>query len=218
MANDPINPPYGANDFARDVNVSRETLDALIRHHDHVVKWQKAVNLVGPESLGHIWHRHILDSAQLLPLLPKKDKPLILLDLGSGGGFPGLILAILAAGKGLDMAVHLVESNGRKCAFLRETARVCGVNVEIHRQRLEKIPPFEVDVITARGFAPLPKLLDLAEPFLTLSDPLALLLKGRTCDQELTAAQKNWKIEADTIPSVSDPEGVVLRIKGIKRG
>ncbi|MBT3792610.1 MAG: 16S rRNA (guanine(527)-N(7))-methyltransferase RsmG [Rhodospirillales bacterium] len=218
MANNPIDTPYGENDFSRDVNVSRETLDALIRYHDHVVKWQKVVNLVGPESLGYIWHRHILDSAQLLPLLPKKDKPVILLDLGSGGGFPGLVLAILAAGQGLDLAVHLVESNGRKCSFLRETARVCGVNVEIHRQRLEQISPFEVDVITARGFAPLPKLLDLAEPFLTLSDPLALLLKGRTCDQELTAARKNWKIEADTIPSESDPEGVVLRIKGIKRG
>lgn len=206
-------------------NVSRETRGAFERYETLLKTWQKAVNLVGRGTLGDIGHRHFLDSAQLLPLIPPNPggAPVRLLDIGSGAGFPGLVLAILAAKEdsfGLRLEVHLVESNARKCAFLREVARATGTAVDIHRSRVEDLAPFPVDIITARGLARLPRLLALIEPFFGHPgrSPLGLFLKGRTVDEELTQARKQWKMRVESIASMTDPEGVVLRIEDVVRG
>jgi 16S rRNA (guanine527-N7)-methyltransferase len=212
--------------FDRDGGVSRETITALVQYETLLKTWQKAVNLVGRGTIGDVWHRHFLDSAQLLPWIPRSAAsggPVTLLDVGSGAGFPGLILAILAARAevpGLELDVHLVEANARKCAFLKEVTRVTETPVTVHHCRIEDMPPFPVNVITARGFAPLPRLLDLIAPFLERpgESPLGLFLKGRSVDEELTEARKQWKIHLVSIASVTDPEGVVLRIEDIVRG
>lgn len=221
-------PPIAAFDpmmFDRGADVSRETLAAFECYETLLKKWQKAVNLVGRGTLEDVRNRHFLDSAQLLPLITAKSdgSPIRLLDIGSGAGFPGLVLAILAANEtasGPGLEVHLVESNARKCTFLREVARVTKTPVTVHNERLENLAPFPVDIITARGLAPLPRLLALIEPFLVQPDccPLGLFLKGRTAEEELTEARKQWKMTVDSIVSVTDPEGVVLRIRDIVRG
>lgn len=205
--------------------VSRETRDALEIYEATLLKWQKAVNLVGPGTLQDVWHRHFLDSAQLVPLIPTRPDgaPTVILDIGSGGGFPGLVLAVLAATgalRGPAITVHLVEANTRKCAFLKEVARITGAQAVIYRSRVENLPPFPVDVVMARAFAPLPRLLDLAGRFLDQPDchPLGLFLKGRGADEELTEARKQWKMRVETIVSMTDPEGVVLRIEDIVLG
>ena len=221
----PGNSAFDPKVFDQGGNVSRETSVAFERYETLLKKWQKAVNLVGRGTLKDIRHRHFLDSAQLLPLIPPNSDgaPVRLLDIGSGAGFPGLVLAILATKEtspGLQLEVHLVESNARKCEFLREVARATETPVNVHQSRLEDLAPFSVDIITARAIAPLPRLLALIEPFLNSPScfPLGLFLKGRTVDEELTEARKQWKMDVDSIVSVTDPEGVVLRIKDIVRG
>lgn len=211
--------PLSPEDFARATNVSRETLARLETYAALLSKFQKAVNLVGPETLADPWRRHFLDSAQVFPMLPPipPDRPMNLLDLGSGAGFPGLVLAILGAGAGQAMTARLVESDTRKAAFLREVARQTETAVTIENKRLEDIHPSPVDVITARAFAPLPRLLALAAPFLGPPAPILLLHKGRHAQEELTRAGEGWKITAASIPSIIDPESVVLRIEDIKR-
>lgn len=205
--------------------VSRETRGALEAYETLLLKWQKAVNLVGSATLDDVWNRHFIDSAQLAPLIPRRGdgKAPVVLDAGSGAGFPGLVLAILSATgavpePGFD--VHLVESNARKCAFLREAARVTNSAVTVHHRRVEALAPFPVDVVTARGFAPLPRLLDLLRGFLETpaGPPMGLFLKGRRAQRELTEARKHWKMRVQTIASVTDPDGVVLRIEDIVRG
>jgi len=211
--------------FSPDGGVSRETLGAFEAYEATLVKWQKAVNLVGASTLGEVWHRHFLDSAQLAPLIPTRPygAPTVILDIGSGGGFPGLVLAVLAATGALGapaLAVHLVEANARKCAFLKEVARITGAQAVIHRARVEDLPPFPVDVVMARGFARLPRLLTLASGFLQQPDcrPVGLFLKGRGVDKELTDARKQWNMRVEHIVSITDPEGVVLRLKDIVLG
>lgn len=211
--------------FNPDGGVSRETLGAFQAYEATLVKWQKAVSLVGASTLGDVWHRHFRDSAQLAPLIPTRPDgtPTVILDIGSGGGFPGLVLAVLAATGALRepaLAVHLVEANARKCAFLKEVARITGAQAVIHRSRVENLAPFPVDVVMARGFARLPKLMALATGFLQQPDchPLGLFLKGRGVDEELTDARKRWNMRVEHIVSVTDPEGVVLRIKDIVLG
>lgn len=211
--------------FSRGGGVSRETLAAFEKYETVLLKWQKAVNLVGPGTLGDVWNRHFLDSAQLAPLIPARPDgaPTVILDIGSGAGFPGLVLALLAALHACGMpraSVHLVESNTRKCAFLKEINRLTGAQAVIHQGRVEKLAAFPVDVITARAFAPLPRLFALAGHFLMQADgrPMGLFLKGRGADEELTEARKKWKMRVDTIASVTDPEGIILRIRDIVLG
>lgn len=202
--------------------VSRETGARLRRYLELLQTWQKAVNLVGAGTLADPWRRHILDSAQLYPLLPEPGPgPTTLADLGSGAGFPGMVLAILAAGA-RELAVHLIEADGRKCAFLREVARVTGVPVALHNARIERLDPAALvgpgraDVVTARGLAPLPRLLELAVPFLGPGG-IALLLKGKGAKEELTRAANHWHMSCDMIPSLSDRAGVVLKLSEIVR-
>ncbi len=197
--------------FRELTGVSRETLARLEIFVDLLRTWQKTINLVGDALGGDLWRRHMFDSAQLVPLIPESARTLV--DLGSGAGFPGLILAMLAPAPD-RWKVHLVESDNRKCVFLQEAARLTGTEVKIHRKRAEKLVPFAADVVTARALAPLPRLLRLAAPFLA-RDGVALCPKGAAVDRELTAAEKNWKIEVDRLPSLSDPSGTILRIAHI---
>ncbi|MGB1548687.1 MAG: 16S rRNA (guanine(527)-N(7))-methyltransferase RsmG, partial [Alphaproteobacteria bacterium] len=160
-------------------------------------------------SLADPWRRHFLDSAQLFPLLPKDTRSLV--DLGSGAGFPGLVLGVLGVPE-----VHLVESDGRKCAFLREVARETGVSATIHIGRIEDLSPWPADVVTARALAPLDSLLSLALPFLDLG-AAGLFLKGKSVFEELTEAKKSWKMAIKQFPSQSDPDGVILRLGNVQR-
>jgi 16S rRNA (guanine527-N7)-methyltransferase len=201
--------PLGAAGFAKLANVSRETLDRLTKYVELLTSWNRRINLVGRNTLGDVWRRHILDSAQLFPLIPREARRLM--DLGTGAGLPGLILAIMGVPE-----VHLVESDGRKVAFLREAVRVTETPVVIHARRIDRVPPFTADIVTARALAPLSELLAISEPFLG-PHSLGLFLKGRMVEEELTEARKTWHIRLDRQPSLTDPSGCVLRLEGIAR-
>lgn len=212
-------------DFAQAADVSRETLDHLIVYKDLLEKWQRRINLVGPATVPDAWTRHFLDSAQLFPLvtagLRGRRGPAALYDLGSGAGFPGLVLAILARGAGLRLDTHLVESDRRKAAFLAEVARATRLAraVTIHAERIEKLPLERMpraDVVTARALAPLTELLALAEPLLAPAG-VALFLKGAKVGDELTQAAKHWKISVERLPSRTDPSGTILRVAALTR-
>jgi 16S rRNA (guanine527-N7)-methyltransferase len=217
-------PEFDPARFDRDGDVSRETRAAFDIYESQLRKWQRAVNLVGPATLDEIWHRHFLDSAQLVPLIPPRTdgRAPVILDIGSGAGFPGLVLAILAATGAVPApcyVVHLVEANGRKCAFLREVARLTGADVTVHQVRVESLPVFPVDVITARACAPLPKLLDLVGHFIDDPQicPFFLFLKGKTAREELTESAKKWKMRSEIFTSMTGADGVVLRLKDVAR-
>lgn len=198
-------------DFQNSTGVSRETLDALVTYAALLEKWQKRINLVGPRTVADLWSRHFLDSAQLVSLIPPGAKRLV--DLGSGAGFPGLVLCILT---GLE--THLIESDTRKCAFLREAGRAAGVSsrLTVHARRAESIELPPADVISARALAPLPDLLALAAPFWG-AETQGLFLKGKRYEEELTAAKYGWYINYSTIPSRVDPESVILSITGLRQ-
>lgn len=195
--------------FRQLTGVSRETLDRLETYAALLLKWQKAINLVSRDSLDDLWRRHMLDSAQLFPLIPEGAQRLV--DLGSGAGFPGMVLSALGFPD-----VHLVESDARKCAFLREVSRALGVSPHIHIRRLEEMHPIKADVVTARALAPLVDLLGLAERFL---DPhsICLVLKGRGVDEELTRVAETWNMKITRQISASDPSGTILRLEHVHR-
>jgi 16S rRNA (guanine527-N7)-methyltransferase len=202
-------PPLGPEGFAARLAVSRETLARLSAYVDLLQRWSGHLNLVGRSTLADPWRRHILDSAQLLPLVPAGATGLV--DFGSGAGFPGLVLAILGV-----PGVELIEADSRKCAFLREAARVAAAAVEIHPRRIEAVPPHVVAVVTARGLAPLDRLLTFAEPFLGPAT-LCLFPKGERVAEELTGARKAWNMAVAHYASLSDPRGVILRVSEITR-
>ena len=210
----PLSPPLSPDDFRAEADVSHETLDHLKTYAALLTRWQGRMNLVGRGSQDDIWRRHFLDSAQLLPLMraarPDLEDP-IWLDLGSGAGFPGLVLAIMGAGQ-----VHLVESNARKCAFLRQVIRETGATAIVHNQRIEDLDDILPDVITSRALASIEKLLDLSERFLGPKTEI-WLHKGQYIENELTQATISRNIEVEKHPSRSDPSGTILRLRGIKR-
>ena len=189
------------------VDVSRETRDQLEALVNTLGRWQKAINLVGKATLEDIWIRHILDSAQLLPLVPGKAKRLV--DLGSGGGFPGLVIAALRP----DLVVTLIESDARKGAFLGEAARRMSLKNQpkVLISRIETAPPAEADVMTARALAPLGQLLGWAAPHRT-DTAICLFHKGKGWQAEVATAKKDWDFEAQPFASVTDRESVLLRI------
>jgi 16S rRNA (guanine527-N7)-methyltransferase len=192
------------------MNLSDAVMDRLTVYAEMLEKWQKSINLVGPDTIPSLWVRHFLDSAQLFPLFPQNIHRVV--DMGSGAGFPGLVLAILGAPD-----VNLIESDSRKCAFLRETARMTGTELKIHNCRIEKAPPLAADLVTARALAPLDKLLEWAEPHL-LPGGHCLFLKGRGVDDELTQAAEGWNIQAERVQSLSDPSGSILHLQEVRRG
>jgi 16S rRNA (guanine527-N7)-methyltransferase len=194
--------------------VSRETGRRLDCFVELLLKWQRVGNLIAASSVRHLWTRHVGDSLQLLALAPDART---WLDLGSGAGFPGMVLACALA----DVAgarVHLVESNARKAAFLREAARASGAAASIHHGRAEELLPTwqdPVDVVTARALAPLPKLLALIAPVVKRGAK-ALLPKGRDIGAELTEAAKYWNIQSAIVTSRTDSQGRILEIRALE--
>lgn len=194
-------------------DVSRESAMRLETYASLLVSWQARINLIGPSTLDDIWTRHIADALQLLPLLPQGTK--VLVDLGSGAGIPGLILAIAR-----PLKAHLFESNLKKGAFLREAARQTGARAKVHSLRIEAAGPLaaqlKAQAVTARALAPLPKLLDYASPFLE-NGAIGYFHKGQDVDAELTDATKSWKMQVEKHPSMTDSRGVILVVKEAHR-
>jgi 16S rRNA (guanine527-N7)-methyltransferase len=206
-------PTEHETEMALRLGVSRESWLRLEAYVALLCQWQQRTNLISPASLPQIWTRHILDSLQLLPLMPSNLRAAA--DLGSGGGFPAIPLAIAT---GTDF--HLYESIGKKAAFLQEAARVTGCKVLMHVQRLETLQAAadvpKVELVTARALASLDQLLALAEPFLK-TGAKALFHKGQDCDAELTQAAKYWRIKAERHSSMTDSNAVILEVREVSR-
>ncbi len=190
-------------------NVSRETLDRLEAYVSLLLRWNRTINLISRRDEAVIWERHIADSLALRPLLPSNFSHAI--DLGAGGGLPGLVLAI-STGK----PFHLVESDQRKAAFLREAARTLALSVTIHAARIEAVQISPAPVITARALAPLNILLTWSERLLA-PNGICVFPKGRTIDDELTIAASEWHMKVESVSSPTDPTARFLRISEIHR-
>ena len=214
----------GASDLAADraralalTPVSRETSERLDRFVELLLRWQRTTNLIAPSTVFRLWTRHVADSLQLLDLAPQA---LVWVDLGSGAGFPGLIIAIALAGRP-GAVVHLVESNAKKAAFLREAQRVTAAPAIVHATRIEDFAERcheAVDVVTARAVAPLKSLLPLCFPLLGKSAATALFPKGQHAELEIrdaAAQMKAWGLTVTLVPSRTDPAGriVVIRVE-----
>jgi 16S rRNA (guanine527-N7)-methyltransferase len=205
--------PLGPEGFvaemaAAGIDVSRETRQRLSAYLELLRRWQGAINLVGASTLADPWRRHILDCAQIAPHVPHGAGSV--LDLGSGAGLPGLVLALLGV-----PGVQLVESDGRKAQFLREAARATGAPVVVQAVRIEQLER-RADVVTARALAPLPRLLELAAPVLA-PHGLCLFLKGAAARDELTQARQSWHMQSEIVPSRSGSRGVLLKLEGVGR-
>jgi len=189
------------------VDVSRETLDQLEALVETLIRWQKAINLVGRATIEDVWSRHLLDSAQIAPLIPAEAKSLA--DLGSGGGFPGLVLAALRQ----DLDTTLIEADARKAAFLGEAGRrmALGKPPRVVIARIEEAPPAKADVVTARALAPLSQLLVWADRH-RADTAICLFHKGKGWQSELTEATKDWDITCQPLSSKTDSDAVILRI------
>jgi 16S rRNA (guanine527-N7)-methyltransferase len=195
----------------RIVSVPRETLERIDAFVKLFLRWQRAVQLVAPADLARLWTRHIADSLQLIELAPAANR---WADLGTGGGFPGLIVALALRGREKGFA-HLIESDQRKAAFLREAIRITRAPAKVYAERVEsaaKRLALETDVLTARALAPMPRLLELAAPFLAKGIP-ALFLKGQDVDNELTASTKSWNIQSTIVPSRTHPHGKIVIVE-----
>ncbi|QDH17991.1 16S rRNA (guanine(527)-N(7))-methyltransferase RsmG [Swingsia samuiensis] len=189
-------------------SVSRETQEKLEIFSTLIQEWNTKINLISPKDMEHLWTRHIEDSFQLSDLIPEGAT---ITDLGSGGGFPGLILAIATKNP-----VTLVESDQRKCAFLREAARLCEVKVTVVPKRIETASLPEADIITARALAPLDKLLFWAEP-LVKKNGFCLFLKGVKAQDELTDARNNWHMTSTILPSRTGSGGSIIKVSDFTR-
>jgi 16S rRNA (guanine527-N7)-methyltransferase len=187
------------------LNVSRETIEKFQLYLTLLEKWQRRINLVSHSTLADAWQRHILDSGQLAAYYPPQTAHI--LDVGSGAGFPGLVLAIMGG-----VTVDLVESDQRKAVFLSTVIRELGLSAKVHNQRIEIMPNLKPDVITARALAPVPKLLNLIKTQIS-PECICLFLKGASVEDELTNLQSYSTMAARTHPSLSDSTGVVLELK-----
>jgi len=195
------------------VTVSRETIGRLDAFVELLLTWQRTTNLIAPSTTSEIWTRHIADSLQLLDLAPKAQ---IWIDIGSGAGLPGLAIACALAPPAV---VHLVESNAKKAAFLREAIRATGAPAQVHARRIEDfVEDFQgrADVVTARAVAPLETLAGYVAPFVERGAQ-ALLLKGQDVAGELTTAAKYWRIEADLVPSKTDSRARIVVVRRVSR-
>jgi len=191
-------------------NVSRETFDLCSLYINTLLKWNKRINLVSKKhhTFDDIWERHFIDSAQIIKHIPTDAK--IITDLGSGGGFPGIVIGILT-----NCEVHLIESDSRKCAFLNEVARHVKKGIHIHNERIEKITSWKTDVITARALSSLDKLLELSNIFED-ENKLCLFLKGENVVEEINEANENWNFNYTKHKSLSSSTGCILEITNLK--
>lgn len=202
-----------ADSVCRCLGVSRETQERLEAYVAELIRWQRRVNLVGPRTIDDFWRRHILDSGQLaLHLDPATET---VADLGSGAGLPGIPLSLVSG-----VHVDLYESDQRKCAFLQEAIRITGADATVRAGRIERAMRAPVDLVTARALAPLARLLGYAGPFVRRvgKGPVpCLFLKGARFSEELTEAQKTWRISLERVPSLSDPHASIIRITSYER-
>lgn len=194
--------------------VSRETRERLDAYADLLRRWNPRINLVSASTLDDLWTRHFRDSAQLFDLAP--GSPRAWVDLGSGGGFPGMVIAILAVERLPDLRVTLVESDRRKAAFLRTVAREAGVKVDVLAERIESARPLAADVISARALAPLHRLLQLSGRHLAPGGT-ALFPKGAGWRREVEEALEHWSFRCEEIASETSPDAAILRLGGIRR-
>lgn len=194
--------------------VSRETLRRLETYVELLLRWQERTNLISPSTIPQLWSRHIADSLQLIDLVPGAKT---WVDLGSGGGFPAIPVACVLADQP-GAAVQLVESNGKKAAFLREVIRATGVPAQVHAERIEKFVAStvnSVDVVSARALAPLKTLCDQAFPLIERG-AIGLFPKGLDVESELTEASKYWKLRFEKAPSRTSPDGCIIIVRNLK--
>ena len=195
-------------------SVSRETYDDLVTFSELLRKWNRSINLVSPGSLPELWDRHILDSAQLFPMITESAGHVA--DIGSGGGFPGLVLAIMFKHHAPQCHMTLIESDKRKCAFLLTVSTTLNLNTTITAKRIEEVEPVNADVLTSRALAPLKQLLGYADLHLKPSGT-ALLLKGRTAETEIEEALASWSMDLKRRDSKTTDDAVVLDITNLRR-
>lgn len=199
--------------FVGGVRISAGTAARLRQHLAHLVRWNGAINLVAKSTLPDAWERHVVDSAQLVPLSPAT--PCHWVDLGSGAGFPGLVVGVILAETSPDTRVTLVESDRRKATFLRETARLLDLQISVLAVRAEALAPLSADVVSARALASLDKLVPLAARHL-VADGIALFPKGANPESELASAACAWSFSAERLASRTDASAEILRLKGLK--
>jgi len=202
---------FGPDDAIRLTSVSRETLERVRSYLTTLDQWRERINLIGPGEGRHLWRRHVLDSLQLIEQISLDD--LSIADLGSGAGFPGLVIACAMAERP-GASVTLVEKSPRKSEFLRAAIAAQGLPARVLNIRLEDSPGRKFDLVTARALAPLPKLLGYAHGWLKPSGK-ALLMKGRDVAAEVAEAREGWTFETSDRASLSSPEGRVLRLSSI---
>lgn len=200
--------------FAAAFDVSRETFARFEAYAALLEQWNPRINLVSRSTLPQVWGRHFADSAQLWAFRRPSDRTW--LDLGSGAGFPGLVVALLARERAPDLRVDLVESDQRKATFLRTVARACDLTVGVHDVRIEALPPQGADVLSARALAPLDVLLGYAEKHRRPAG-ICLFPKGATMHKEVEATERSWRFDHNTHPSRTDPEAGILEIGAMRR-
>jgi len=191
------------------ISISHETFGDLLAYHDLLLKWQSKINLISNDTIKDVWRRHFLDSLQILPYIDNKEK--IIVDLGSGAGFPAIALAIAGF-----QNVHLVESDIRKSAFLREVARITETKVTIHNCRIEDVKIEKIDIATSRACASLDKLLHLIYDKISCGT-ICLFHKGKNYSMECEEASKNWQYDISATPSIVDSEGVIVKISNLHK-
>ncbi|MDE2693764.1 MAG: 16S rRNA (guanine(527)-N(7))-methyltransferase RsmG [Paracoccaceae bacterium] len=197
-----------------ELDVSRETLDALKYFEDLVVLWNPAINLISNSSVSDLWSRHIVDSAQLfLFTLPDEG---LWLDVGSGGGFPGIVVSIIAKELAPSLRVVLVESDNRKCVFLRTVIRELGLSVKVINDRIENVKLDDVVYLSARALRNLNSLLFIVENNVS-RETVCVFPKGRSYKKELVESQKNWKFDFNLIDSNTSEDSKVIVLKGLER-
>lgn len=194
--------------------VSRETMQRLKAYEALLRKWNPAINLVSRSTLDRLWDRHFVDSAQIFDLCSARGR--LWADLGSGGGFPGLVVAILAMERRSDLSVTLIESDQRKAAFLSTVAREVDAKVRVLPERIEAVPGLSADTLSARALAPLVKLLEYAELHLSPGG-LALFPKGASHEDEISQALEKWRFSYEVTRSMTDASAVILSIRDIRR-
>lgn len=200
--------------FVLESDVSRETLERLEVYEGLLKKWNPRINLVAKSTTNDIWNRHIVDSAQILACAPDWTRSWV--DLGTGGGLPGIVVAIVAAEVIPNLHVTCIESDTRKATFLRAVLRETGVKAQVISDRIEVVEPQGADVVSARALAPLSKLLGFAELHRNASG-VALFQKGAEHEKEIQEALETWSFQVDKIPSKTNPDAVILRIGEIER-
>ena len=203
------------NSFFDLITVSRETEQKLVKYGEVLTKWNAKINLVSPKTIPDLWQRHLLDSAQIIKFI--SPKALKIADLGTGAGFPAMVLAIIKNDFNLNFETYLVESDTKKCAFLQEVARICEVkNVKIINQRIEAAAPIEADLITARALTNLDDLFNYGYRHITKCGEF-MFLKTQNVDNELIEAQKKWSFDYKLESSISDNAGLIIIIKNIEK-